>query len=117
MKDDFLREIKNSIKNMYVENPVKCIDFPKIINENILKRDKPLAFYIFTTDKNSEKEFLKEIPFGGVGTRRMGKYHGQESFEVFSNYKSVIKKVLWFDNPVRYHPFAPFEQKFLQRFL
>lgn len=186
---------------MYGENPIKCNDFPKIINEKhflrlkallenenvcigggydeetnkiapaiidgvsensplmqdeifgpllpiitydnieqakqfILKRDKPLAFYLFTTNKNRKREFLSQVPFGGgcindtiihvassllgfggVGTSGMGKYHGQESFEVFSNHKSVIKKALWFDNPVRYQPFTPFKQKFLNRFL
>lgn len=104
--------------------------------EFILKRDKPLAFYIFTTDRKREREFLREVPFGGgcindtiihvasshlgfggVGTSGMGKYHGQESFEIFSNHKSVIKKALWFDNPVRYQPYTPIKKKILKKFL
>lgn len=116
--------------------PVITYDNIEQAKEFILKRDKPLAFYLFTTNKNREKEFLSQVPFGGgcindtiihvassnlgfggVGTSGMGKYHGQESFEVFSNHKSVIKKALWFDNPVRYQPYTPFKQKFLQHFL
>lgn len=201
VKDAFMREIKNSIRKMYGDNPVAGRDFPKIINEKhflrlkallenenvciggqydektnkiapavidgvsddsplmqneifgpllpvitydsieqakafILKRDKPLAFYLFTTDKQREKEFLSEIPFGGgcindtiihvassnlgfggVGTSGMGKYHGRESFRVFSNHKSVIKKALWLDIPIRYQPYTETKKKLLKLFL
>lgn len=201
VKDVFMREMKNSIRKMYGDNPVAGRDFPKIINEKhflrlkallenenvciggqydektnkiapavidgvsddsplmqneifgpllpvitydsieqakafILKRDKPLAFYLFTTDKQREKEFLSEIPFGGgcindtiihvassnlgfggVGTSGMGKYHGRESFRVFSNHKSVIKKALWLDIPIRYQPYTETKKKLLKLFL
>lgn len=116
--------------------PVITYDSINQAKEFILKRDKPLAFYLFTTDKNREKEFLREIPFGGgcindtiihvassnlgfggVGTSGMGKYHGRESFRVFSNHKGVIKKALWPDIPMRYQPYTPVKKKLLKIFL
>lgn len=100
--------------------------------EFILKHEKPLAFYLFTTDREREKEMLRDIPFGGgcindtiihvasshlgfggVGNSGMGKYHGQESFKIFSNSKSVIKKYLWIDMPIRYQPYTPLKDKLL----
>lgn len=100
--------------------------------EFILKHEKPLAFYLFTTDKEREKEMLRDIPFGGgcindtiihvasshlgfggVGNSGMGKYHGQESYKIFSNHKSVIKKYLWIDMPIRYQPYTPIKDKLL----
>ena len=113
--------------------PVITYDSISQAKEFILNRDKPLAFYLFTTDRKREKEFLQEIPFGGgcindtiihvassnlgfggVGTSGMGKYHGRESFRVFSNHKGVIKKALWPDIPVRYQPYTPFKKKLLK---
>lgn len=102
----------------------------------IKSKDKPLAFYLFTSDRKREKEFLSEISFGGgcindtiihvassslgfggVGSSGMGKYHGAESFRVFSNQKSVIKKALWLDIPMRYQPYTPVKKKLLKFFL
>ncbi|MEA2059846.1 MAG: aldehyde dehydrogenase family protein [Thermodesulfobacteriota bacterium] len=45
----------------------------------------------------------RHLPFGGTGASGMGKYHGKEIFTVFSNQKSVLKK-MFFDNPLRYPP-------------
>ncbi|UTC63111.1 aldehyde dehydrogenase [Treponema sp. OMZ 787] len=91
----------------------------------IKSREKPLASYLFTTDANIEKKFLNEVsfgggcindtivhlasdhlPFGGVGFSGMGKYHGDESFKVFSNAKSILKKSNLIDIKLRYHPYS-----------
>ncbi len=69
---------------------------------------KPLALYIFTKKRaNSDKIINKtssggvsvnntlahylntNLPFGGVGDSGMGKYHGKETFKLFSNYKAI----------------------------
>lgn len=116
--------------------PVITYDSIEQAKQFILKRDKPLAFYLFTKNKKREKEFLSEIPFGGgcindtiihvassnlgfggVGSSGMGKYHGRESFKVFSNHKSVIKKALWLDISMRYQPYTPIKKKLLKIFL
>lgn len=112
--------------------PVISYNSIKEAKEFILNHEKPLAFYLFTTDKEREKEMLMDIPFGGgcindtiihvasshlgfggVGNSGMGKYHGQESFKIFSNSKSVIKKYLWIDMPIRYQPYTPLKDKLL----
>ena len=83
----------------------------------------PLAFYVFTTDKNKEKDWLNEVPFGGGcvnntglhflnknlpfggrGFSGMGRYHGKFSFETFSHQKSVLKSPNWFDPSMKYPP-------------
>lgn len=90
----------------------------------IKKRNKPLALYLFTQDKNNEKKVLEsisfgggcindtvihlansELPFGGVGPSGMGAYHGKLSFETFSHKKAVFKQTTMVDVPVRYPPY------------
>lgn len=201
VKEQFLAEMRKSIKKMFGDDPIANRDFPKIVNKKhydrlkalldhenvciggqysealnkiapaiidgvsedsplmqneifgpllpvitydsleeakqfILKREKPLAFYIFTADKKKENEFLREIPFGGgcvndtiihvassylgfggVGSSGMGKYHGRESYKTFSNNKSVIKKSTRIDIPMRYQPYTKAKQKILKLFL
>lgn len=87
-------------------------------------RPRPLALYCFTKDKKREAKILKHIsygggcindtvvhlatshmPFGGVGNSGMGGYHGKDSFETFSHRKSIMKKSLLVDIPIRYAPF------------
>ncbi len=47
------------------------------------------------------------LPFGGIGPSGMGRYHGQQSFEQFSNPRSVILSSTHPDIPVRYAPYRP----------
>lgn len=86
-------------------------------------RDKPLAAYLFTSDKNQKAIFERKIssggmcindvlihlsnknlPFGGVGPSGMGAYHGEASFMVFSHSKSVMRRSYWWENSLRYFP-------------
>ena len=83
---------------------------------------KPLALYLFTTDKAAEKQVLSQVsfgggcinetishvanpslPFGGVGNAGMGSYHGKQSFDLFTHAKSVLHKSshldAWFTTP------------------
>ncbi len=96
----------------------------EVINE-INKREKALALYLFTTDKSNEEEILSKtffgggcvndtvthaanhhIPFGGVGNSGMGRYHGENSFYTFSHTKSIMKKSNLMDNNMRYAPYG-----------
>lgn len=80
------------------------------IIQKISERPKPLALYLFSGDEAVEKRILNEIsfgggavnntimhivshylPFGGVGSSGMGRYHGKYSFETFSHSKSILK--------------------------
>ncbi|WP_150270056.1 aldehyde dehydrogenase [Paenibacillus tepidiphilus] len=91
----------------------------------INSRPKPLALYLFTEDKQTRREVLGRIsfgggcvndtishvasphlPFGGVGHSGIGGYHGQHSFEVFSHRKSVVDRGTKPDLGVVYPPYG-----------
>jgi aldehyde dehydrogenase (NAD+) len=113
------------------------IEFQKIQDVfNIIQYNpNPLAFYLFTNNKKTEKEVIKKIkagggsindtlmhivsphmPFGGINTSGIGRYHGKASFEIFSNQKAILKKSNILDNPLRYPPYKD-KLKFLKWFL
>ena len=104
--------------------------------DQIRIRPKPLALYLFTTDTAVERKILSEIsfgggcindtivhlatpfmPFGGVGSSGMGSYHGKQSFYTFSHEKSIIKKSLLIDIPLRYHPYSERNFNILKKLL
>ncbi|MGF6353909.1 aldehyde dehydrogenase (NAD+) [Paenibacillus sp. 4624] len=79
--------------------------------DEIIRRPKPLALYLFTENEALQDQVLNQVsfgggcinetlshmtshylPFGGVGESGMGSYHGQQSFEVFSHHKSILKR-------------------------
>jgi len=85
-------------------------DLDEVIH-TINTHPKPLALYVFTENKNVEKQVLGRIsfgggcvndtmshmanlhlPFGGVGTAGFGSYHGKHSFDAFTHRKSILKK-------------------------
>jgi aldehyde dehydrogenase (NAD+) len=84
----------------------------------------PLAFYIFTSSKTKEEDWLNSVafgggcvnnaswhltnhhlPFGGRGFSGTGNYHGKYSFDTFSHKKAVMKTPTWFDPSIKYPPF------------
>lgn len=106
------------------------------IQKQVLNGAKPLALYLFTGKKDRERKILSEISFGGgcindtivhlatphlgfggVGDSGMGSYHGKDSFETFSHRKSILKKSVRLDLPVRYQPAGERKLKLLRRFL
>jgi len=85
---------------------------------------KPLALYLFGGGEKEQCKVLSmtssggvcfndvvlqagipELPFGGVGTSGMGKYHGKAGFDNFTHYKSVLKRPFWLDLNFRYPPY------------
>lgn len=75
----------------------------------INERDRPLAFYPFTNDKELAEMYIDrvmsggvsvndallhvaqhDIPFGGVGASGMGHYHGRDGFIAFSKMRPVF---------------------------
>jgi len=89
----------------------------KIVNQNA----NPLAFYLFTNNKQAQEEWLKkvpfgggcinnaarqfsnhELPFGGVGNSGMGAYHGKYTFDTFTRRKPILKTPFWFDPAIKY---------------
>jgi aldehyde dehydrogenase (NAD+) len=90
----------------------------------IANNPNPLAFYVFTSNKTKEKDWLTSVafgggcvnntalhltnhnlPFGGRGFSGSGQYHGRYSFETFSHKKAVMKTPTWFDPAIKYPPF------------
>ena len=99
-------------------------------------KPKPLALYLFTSDKehiHAVNERLSygggcindtvihlatsEMGFGGVGESGMGSYHGKEGFLAFSHTKSIVEKKTWLDLPMRYQPSKFLYEKLLEKFL
>lgn len=104
--------------------PVLEFDDLSQVIETVNKRPKPLALYLFTTSKQTERKILENIPFGGgcindtivhlatsympfggVGESGMGGYHGRWSFDTFSHKKSILKKSNLIDIKLRYPPY------------
>ena len=82
--------------------------------EFINARPKPLALYVFTSNKKLAKHIINStssgttcvndvifqiappsLPFGGVGESGMGNYHGKYSFDAFSHPRSVAYSATW----------------------
>ncbi|KAG0558470.1 hypothetical protein KC19_10G030700 [Ceratodon purpureus] len=99
-------------------------------------KPKPLAVYLFSTNKNYVKRFTEEtssgalvtndcilqfvvpdLPFGGVGESGTGAYHGKASFDSFSHRKSVLLKNMGGDVSARYPPFTPVKQGLIRALL
>lgn len=116
------------------------IDFTDVEEVLALMRNRPspLALYLFTKNRQTQRRivaeipsggvcindtllhlFCKDLPFGGVGESGMGSYHGQASFDCFTHRKSVMTRCFWGDPGVRYPPFLqPFGAfKRLYRFM
>ncbi|EOU1596312.1 aldehyde dehydrogenase [Clostridium perfringens] len=87
-------------------------------------KDKSLAIYYFSEDKNKIEKVLNStssggvtindtlvhvsssyLPFGGVGNSGMGEYHGKYSFDLFSNKKGIMNRKTFLDLKIRYAPF------------
>ena len=104
--------------------PILTFDnFDNVVDE-LKDKDKPLALYIFSSNKKHIKRVTTELSygggcindvvihlatsemaFGGVGESGMGGYHGKDGFDAFSHYKSIVDKKTWMDLPMRYQPF------------
>ncbi len=89
----------------------------------IAQHANPLAFYVFTSSKQKENDWLNSVafgggcvnnaswhltnhhlPFGGRGFSGTGNYHGKYSFDTFSHKKAIMKTPTWFDPSIKYPP-------------
>ncbi len=111
-------------------------DFDDMVQQQ-KERDKPLALYLFTSNKKHVRRVTTELSygggcindvvihlatsamgFGGVGESGMGSYHGKDGFDAFSHYKSIVDKKTWLDLPMRYQPYkSKLYEKLLHLFL
>jgi len=112
-----------------VENIDEAISF-------INNKPKPLALYIFTSNKKVSEHIINstssgavsinevvmhytclELPFGGVGDSGIGCYHGKYGFDTFSHYKPVLDKSTIIDPNIRYPPYHEYKTKWLHRLM
>ena len=110
-------------------------DFDAVVDD-LKDKDKPLALYLFTSDKRRIKRVTTELSygggcindviihlatsemgFGGVGESGMGAYHGKTGFDTFSHLKSIVDKKTWMDLPMRYQPYSRFKDTLIRMFL
>ena len=99
-------------------------------------KDKPLALYFFSTNKERTSKIIEEtssgavcinetvmhvatntLPFGGVGGSGMGNYHGEHSLRSFSHMKPVLIKGPNFELKLKYPPITKSKRRWSYRFL
>lgn len=114
MKEEIFGPILPVISFTTMQEAVDIID----------KNKNPLAFYIFTSNKETEKKWIDAIPFGGGcvnnvvfhltnhklpfggrGSSGTGSYHGKFSFDTFTHQKAILKTPTWFDPKAKYPSF------------
>jgi aldehyde dehydrogenase (NAD+) len=113
--------------------PIVAVESFEQAKAFIQQRDKPLAAYIFTKDKQQSDSWVEEVsagsqcindvimfnavpelPFGGIGPSGMGQYSGKAGFDNFSHLKSVLKRPFIKDLPVRFAPYTAMKFKLLR---
>ncbi len=116
--------------------PVLTFESLSQVYDLLKDRPKPLALYLFSTDRAAIRFVTERIAFGGgcvndtiihlateqmgfggVGESGMGAYHGKAGFDAFSHRKSIVHKKNWIDLPMRYRPYKPGNLKLIRRFL
>lgn len=87
----------------------------------VQEKAKPLALYLFTESEDVQNVITERLsfgggcindtlmhiatpylPFGGVGESGTGQYHGKDSFQTFSHFKSMLSQTTKFDLSFRY---------------
>lgn len=113
--------------------PVIEVDSLDAAVDFIRRGDKPLAAYLFTRSRASERLFsasvstgnlcindtlmfmsVPELPFGGVGMSGMGQYHGRAGFDRLSHLKAVMKRSRFPEIPVRFPPYSRLKTRLLK---
>ncbi|WP_294155075.1 aldehyde dehydrogenase [uncultured Clostridium sp.] len=114
--------------------PIMTYDNLDCVIKTIGSNPKPLALYLFTTDKEVERRVLNEIssgnacindtithlanpyiPFGGVGNSGIGSYHGKDSFDTFSHKKGILKKPAGMGISLLYPEFTENQLKIIKK--
>ncbi|MBQ9777485.1 MAG: aldehyde dehydrogenase, partial [Clostridia bacterium] len=103
--------------------PVLTFETVDEVIETVNSHDRPLALYLFSSNKKTVRRITSRcqfgggcindviihlatahMGFGGVGESGMGAYHGKVGFDTFSHKKSIVDKKTWIDLPMRYQP-------------
>ncbi len=100
------------------------------------EKPKPLALYVFSRNRKTVDTVADSLsagtmcingtfsqlisftlPFGGVGSSGMGRYHGQYSFKTFSHEKAIVRKSFLFDMSVFYPPYNKASFSFVKKII
>ncbi len=104
----------------------------KVVRE-INANPKPLALYIFSTDKARTRELIAQtssggvainhcvlhyahgnLPFGGVNNSGIGNAHGEYGFKAFSHERAVLKSGPIMMAKLFFPPYTGFKQKLIR---
>lgn len=109
-------------------------DFQEVVQVLSLK-PAPLSHYFFSEKSNRLQLMMQfsfgggaineaimqfansHLPFGGVGSSGIGQYHGEESFNCFSHFRSVLIKTTLFEFPFKYAPLSHFKKRLIRLML
>jgi coniferyl-aldehyde dehydrogenase len=104
--------------------------------EQVNRRDRPLALYVFAGDRGRIAELLdqttsggvtvndciihsgqNDLPFGGVGPSGMGRYHGRDGFLTFSVARAVFRQSRLSPVPLLYPPYRKRLSQWIMRLM
>lgn len=116
--------------------PVLSYQYYREALAEIVVRDKPLAAYLFSDDRDEQELFTEQLsfgggcindvlmhlgnphlPFGGVGNSGIGNYHGKYGFETFSHQKAVMKRAMWGEPDLKYPPYTEKKMKWIKKLM
>ncbi len=114
--------------------PVIAVDSIDDAIDFIQARPRPLALYLFSASRDTERRVLDgtiagsvcvnhlvyqvavpSLPFGGVGPSGIGSYHGKAGFDTFSHHKSVLRRSTKGDLSAMYPPYSGTIQKLMRK--
>lgn len=103
--------------------PIQSYQNIKTLVAALQTQQKPLALYLFSSDKKTQDMIVENtfsgglcindvviheanphLPFGGVGFSGFGSYHGKKSFDTFTHYKSILHNRWRPELTLRYGP-------------
>lgn len=130
---------KDNVMQEEIFGPILPVVGYRVLNEafnKILDNEKPLAAYMFTSNKEEKQMFTDKIsfgggcindvlmhisndhlPFGGVGNSGIGNYHGKFGFEAFSHQKAVLDRATWGEPNFKYPPYTEDKLKWIKKVL
>lgn len=114
--------------------PVITVDSVDEAIAHVRRGGRPLASYLFSENRREERRIIDEVvsggtvvnhvmmhlsvsdlPFGGIGTSGMGRYHGRWGFETLSNARAILRKPSRPDITLFYPPYSGLTKRIMDR--
>jgi aldehyde dehydrogenase (NAD+) len=99
----------------------------------INKRHRPLALYVFSSNKKNQDKLMSEtcsgsflindcvinhanphLPFGGINNSGIGSYHGKFGFDELSHHKAILKSTSLSPFKLMLPPYTPLVKKLVK---